>query len=490
MTVIGRVRASRPGLGLTGTARSLLTGAIVFTLGGPTLAVADSQQTFAEKRLGERGNHPLRLAPNLVASEWISSGQTSDVKVVNGRVEIRGWVAGAALDQRQFAQIRLTPDAGWALKRFQLSWECVGLQAERNRPRIAFADVWAFVGTNDTPAATFGVYQTMRNQPVSQNWSAPVDAAPGEPVTLRFFGWGDEPLDGSSHLVLDDLRLGGVVVNPDAYSLRGLFVPFLGGRGNPAGVLGFVSVGVIVGAVVLSLLIAVWMLALVLQRFSGMASQQSEIIHALGMAERRSAADRGNLAAAVAEVVEPTSARLSNALARIEHRIGELVQSARSALTEFARQRTATRADERAPSEHPRVSRPASAGSAPTAPASAATSNGAHFEMLLGKGQALLGLGKPEPALVCFEEALRLQPQNTEVILKAGQALEILQRLDEAMRCYDRAVRLDDSLAIAWLHKGRICNRLERHEEALECYEHAGRVEPHDPEETTSAHGA
>ncbi len=95
------------------------------------------------------------------------------------------------------------------------------------------------------------------------------------------------------------------------------------------------------------------------------------------------------------------------------------------------------------------------------------------LSVLLAKGQSLLDEGKAEEALTCFEEALALEPGNTETLVKKGTALEHLQRLDEAIACYDRAIASDGSMTIAYLHKGGLFNRMERFNEALECYEKA-----------------
>lgn len=92
---------------------------------------------------------------------------------------------------------------------------------------------------------------------------------------------------------------------------------------------------------------------------------------------------------------------------------------------------------------------------------------------LLGKGQTLLKLDKPEAALACFDEALAIDPDNTDALVKKGAALERLQRLIEAVDCYDRAIATDNSMTMAYLYKGGVFNRMERYTEALECYERA-----------------
>jgi tetratricopeptide (TPR) repeat protein len=97
--------------------------------------------------------------------------------------------------------------------------------------------------------------------------------------------------------------------------------------------------------------------------------------------------------------------------------------------------------------------------------------------LLLGKGQALLNMDKPEEALSCFDEALVLEPTNADALVKKGTALERLRKLPEAIECYDRAIAADNSMTIAYLYKGGLFNRMERFGEALECYEMALRTQ-------------
>ncbi len=97
---------------------------------------------------------------------------------------------------------------------------------------------------------------------------------------------------------------------------------------------------------------------------------------------------------------------------------------------------------------------------------------------LLAKGETLLGEGDAEKALVCFEEALAVEPMNTDLFLKKGSALEALRRMPEAIEIYDRAIATDPSMTVAYLYKGGALNRLQRFTEAMECYEQALRTHP------------
>ncbi len=97
--------------------------------------------------------------------------------------------------------------------------------------------------------------------------------------------------------------------------------------------------------------------------------------------------------------------------------------------------------------------------------------------LLLGKGQSLLNVDKPDEALLCFDEVLGIEPQNAEALVKKGTALERMRKLNEAIECYDRAIEADRSMTIAYLYKGGLFNRMERFNEALQCYEQALRTQ-------------
>ena len=93
--------------------------------------------------------------------------------------------------------------------------------------------------------------------------------------------------------------------------------------------------------------------------------------------------------------------------------------------------------------------------------------------VLLGKGQSLMNLGEAKDALSCFEQALALEPNNTDLLVKKGLALEQLENWDESLASYNRALALDPGLTVAYLYKGGVCNRLQRYQEALQSYERA-----------------
>jgi len=166
-----------------------------------------------------------------------------------------------------------------------------------------------------------------------------------------------------------------------------------------------------------------------------------------------------------AGAVEQSNLRLLGAIERLEKRILELEHAA----------------DPTAPSpgnSNGKVSdQPQALLSAPSTPTVSDAEKIERAKLLLAQGQSMLNEDKAERAVECFDEALALDPHNTEAMVKKGAAFERMRKLTEAIECYDRAIALDGSMTIAYLYKGGLYNQMERFSEAVECYEQALRTQ-------------
>ena len=58
----------------------------------------------------------------------------------------------------------------------------------------------------------------------------------------------------------------------------------------------------------------------------------------------------------------------------------------------------------------------------------------------------LLELGKYGEAIKCFNEAIVLDPQNSDTWLNKGDSLKKLGKHAEALTCYDHAISLKGGL--------------------------------------------
>src|SRR6266566_1332994 len=97
-----------------------------------------------------------------------------------------------------------------------------------------------------------------------------------------------------------------------------------------------------------------------------------------------------------------------------------------------------------------------------------------------GKGLALSKLNRYREALTAYEQSIRLNPNNADTYLNKGDALDELERYEEALAAYEQAIRLDPDNADAHNSKGNVLDELERCEEALAAYEQAIRLDPDD----------
>jgi tetratricopeptide (TPR) repeat protein len=163
--------------------------------------------------------------------------------------------------------------------------------------------------------------------------------------------------------------------------------------------------------------------------------------------------------------IEQPNLRLLGAIERLEKRIQELEQAARAPITATAIAGTN--------GDHPNGYTSTSAPDAPVA----AQDISERLKNLLDQGHALMNEEKPEAAIAVLDQALELDPENSEALVRKGSALEKLRKLNEAIDCYDRAIAADSSMTIAYLYKGGLYNRMERFSEAVECYEKALRTQ-------------
>lgn len=94
------------------------------------------------------------------------------------------------------------------------------------------------------------------------------------------------------------------------------------------------------------------------------------------------------------------------------------------------------------------------------------------------EGNNLYELDRFEEALVAYEQAIRLDPENSTYHDDRGDALAGLERHEEALTAYEEAIRLDPDNPAYYNDKGDALYNLKRYEEALTAYEEAIRLKP------------
>ena len=89
-------------------------------------------------------------------------------------------------------------------------------------------------------------------------------------------------------------------------------------------------------------------------------------------------------------------------------------------------------------------------------------------EELFERGVGLIGEGRLEEALECFEEVLRIDPGHVNALLRLASVLFLLGRGDEALEALDRVVEIDEGNEEARLMRVFMLGELERWEELEE----------------------
>jgi|GEM_PF-2491699 len=86
--------------------------------------------------------------------------------------------------------------------------------------------------------------------------------------------------------------------------------------------------------------------------------------------------------------------------------------------------------------------------------------------------------GNYDKAISCYDEAIKLDPNNSVYHCYKAEALCKQSKYDEAIACYDEAIRLNPKKAVYHNNKGDALYELERYDEALVCYDKAINLNP------------
>ncbi len=96
----------------------------------------------------------------------------------------------------------------------------------------------------------------------------------------------------------------------------------------------------------------------------------------------------------------------------------------------------------------------------------------------VNKGNALLDQNGYDEAIKCYNEAIKLNPNDAYAWYCKGNALKIQGKYDEAIKASDEAVRLNPNESAAWETKGAALNAQGKRNEAIKAYEEA--IKAHD----------
>ncbi len=94
------------------------------------------------------------------------------------------------------------------------------------------------------------------------------------------------------------------------------------------------------------------------------------------------------------------------------------------------------------------------------------------------KGLILTIVGKYKEALECHMKALELDGVYIDAISNIGMIYAKMKKYDDAMEYYDAALELRSDHEAAWNNKGNLLAKMDKHEESLECYRKALEIDP------------
>lgn len=97
-----------------------------------------------------------------------------------------------------------------------------------------------------------------------------------------------------------------------------------------------------------------------------------------------------------------------------------------------------------------------------------------HFD----KGEELAKKKKYEEAIVEYNAALELNPEQPGIQARAGDTYKKLEKYEEALAAYEKAIELDPANSNFYSNKGDILNKLGKVEEAQEAFEKATEMNP------------
>lgn len=97
---------------------------------------------------------------------------------------------------------------------------------------------------------------------------------------------------------------------------------------------------------------------------------------------------------------------------------------------------------------------------------------------LVNKGASLANLGKYQEAIICYNNALEINPNLEGAWNNKGVALENLNKYQEAIVCFDRAIVINAKFDQPWYNKGNIFYTLGKFQEAIFCLQKALEINP------------
>lgn len=99
-------------------------------------------------------------------------------------------------------------------------------------------------------------------------------------------------------------------------------------------------------------------------------------------------------------------------------------------------------------------------------------------ELLIRKGIYKMEAGESGEAIVCFEQALKLNPASFEAYSLIGEAKVALQQQTEALVAFDKAIDLNPFYADAYFQRASLLQSIGDYKQAYSDYTTANYIDP------------
>lgn len=101
------------------------------------------------------------------------------------------------------------------------------------------------------------------------------------------------------------------------------------------------------------------------------------------------------------------------------------------------------------------------------------------IQLYLIKAEVLKSLNKYEEAIIVYDNAIKVSPQNALLYSQRGAAKADLNRLEEAVEDYSYALKLYSNLPVTLCNRGTLFFKLNKFEKALSDFEAAIKLDSH-----------
>ncbi len=98
----------------------------------------------------------------------------------------------------------------------------------------------------------------------------------------------------------------------------------------------------------------------------------------------------------------------------------------------------------------------------------------------LGKGEALAQNGQGINALAALDRALQIRPQSYQAWQAKGMIYQQQNNLDQAIANYDQALKINDNIPLLWRDRGIVLNQQGRYTQAIESLTKASELSSYD----------